>query len=289
MKREGVPVIAAFVLFLREGLEASLVVSILLAALRQLGQARQARAVWLGAGLAAIASLVVGAVIYATVRAYSGTTFQTVFETVTYLIAVVLLTSMTFWMQQHSRSMKRELTERASEARTGFAFGALAFMTVGREGLETAIFMVALAFSVNAVQTISGATLGILAALGLCTLVYRLGYRLDFRIFFRVMGILLLIFAAGLLGNAVQNLQELGWISFGTVHLWNTASVLSENSNFGDVLHTFLGYADSPTALQATLYALYLAVAGTIFYRMTRKSPRPASTVTPPTVPAKQA
>ncbi len=269
--------IAAFVLFLREGLEASLVVSILLAALRQLGQSEQARAVWIGSGLAAIGSLAAGILVYATVRQYDGTAFQAVFETVTFLVAVVLLTSMTFWMQQHSRSMKKELTAKASDASSGFAFGMLAFSTVGREGLETAIFVVALAFSASTVQTVSGAALGILASLVLCTLVYRLGYRLDFRIFFRVMGIVLLFFAAGLLGNAVQNMQELGWIQFGTTHLWNTARFLSENSTLGDILHVFLGYAESPTALQATLYGVYLAIAGVAFWRMTRKSPpRPA-------------
>jgi high-affinity iron transporter len=270
-------VIPTFVLFLREGLEASLIVSILLAALRQLGETRQMRAVWLGVGLAIGGALLGGIIIYVTVRAYDNTRFQTVFETVAYLAAVVILTGMTFWMQQHSRSLKREIVAKASSAGSGFALGLLAFTTVGREGLETAVFTLALAFQTSGPLLVLGAALGILASIALCVLIYRLGYRLDFRIFFRVMGIVLIFFAAGLLGDAIQNLQQLGWLPFAGAHLWNTSGVLSEDSTVGDLLHTLLGYAESPTALQATFYIVYLAVAGIFFARLTRRPTLPAS------------
>ena len=263
--------IATFVLFLREGLEASLIVSILFAALRQLGQMHKARAVWVGVGLAILGSLIGGLALYITIHSYVGSTFQTIFETITYLLAVVLLTSMTFWMQKHSRSLKREITAKASAAGSGFALGLLAFSTVGREGLESAVFTLAFAFQTNGMLLLLGALLGLLASLGLSFLIYRLGYRLDFRIFFRVMGILLIIFAAGLLGDAIQNMQALGWISLGTTPIWNSAHLLSEDSTLGDILHTFLGYAQSPTVLQSILYAAYLLVAGSIFFWLTRK------------------
>ena len=268
--------IAAFILFLREGLEASLVVSILLAALRQMKQTEQMRAVWIGVGLAVLASLGGGVVIYQTVRDYSGSTFQTIFETVTYLVAVVLLTSMTFWLQAHSRSLKKEITSKIAVGGSGLALGLLAFSTVGREGLETAVFSLALAFQASGMVLLIGAALGILASIGLCWLIYRLGYRLDFRVFFRVMGILLLFFAAGLLADAIQNLQELGWLSLGAHQLWDTSRFLSEDSTIGDMLHTFLGYAAAPTILQTLFYVGYLAIAGTIFWRMTRKHGPPA-------------
>jgi len=265
--------LAAFILFLREGFEASLIVSILLAALRQLGQMGKARAVWTGVLLAVLGSLLGGAALYIIIHNYVGSTIQAVFETITYLIAVALLTTMTFWMQQHSRSLKKEITAQASIAGSGFALGLLAFTTVGREGLETAVFMLAFAFTTNALLLLIGALLGLLAAIGLCFLIYRLGYRLDFRLFFRVMGILLLFFAAGLLGDAVQNMQQLGWLTFGATPLWNTARFLSEDSTLGDILHTFLGYAEAPTILQVILYVGYLLAAGSIFTWMTRKPP----------------
>ena len=263
--------IATFVLFLREGLEASLIVSILFAALRQLDQMGKARAVWIGVGLAALGSLLGGLALYVFVHEYADTTFQIIFETITYLVAVVLLTTMTFWMQKHSRTMKREITARASAAGSGFAFGLLAFTTVGREGLESAFFTLAFAFQTNAVLLLTGALLGVLSAVGLCVLIYRVGYRLDYRIFFRVMGILLLFFAAGLLSDAVQNMQQLGWLSFGMAPLWNTSHFLSENSVIGDLLHGIIGYAEAPTILQGLFYVTYLLIAGGIFAWMTRK------------------
>lgn len=279
--------IATFVLFLREGLEASLIVSILFAALRQLGQAHQARAVWVGVILAIAASCLGAVVLYVTIHQYVGSTFQTIFETITYLLAVVLLTGMTFWMQKHSRSLKKDIIAKAGIAGSGFALGLLAFSTVGREGVETAVFTLAFAFRTNGWLLLIGGSLGLLVSMVFSVLIYRLGYKLDFRIFFRVMGIILLIFAAGLFGDAVQNMQSLNWIPFGTNHLWNTSSFLSEDSTLGDIMHTFFGYAEAPTLLQGLLYVAYLLAAGSLFAWMTRKPPqtRPVQAPQPPIPP----
>jgi high-affinity iron transporter len=270
-------VLTTFVLFLREGLEAALVIGMLLAALRQMGQASKMRAVWLGAGLAILAALGGGIAIYATIHEYEGTTFAAVFEAITFLVAVVLLTSVTFWMQRHSRTLKREIAVKAGAAGSGLALGLLAFTTVGREAVETAVFSLATAFGGDAVLVVLGAVLGLLAAIGLCLLIYRLGYRLDFRVFFRVMGFLLIFFAAGLLGGAVGEMQELGWLPFATGHLWNLEAVLPQESGIGGFLHSLLGYSDNPTVLQGIAYVSYLLVAGGLFLRETRK-PMPVTT-----------
>ena len=272
--------IPAYVLFLREGLEASMIVSILLAALRQLGQPRQqVRAIWLGMWLAIAAAAAAGGLVYATLRQYDGTTFQTIVETFAYLLAVVLLTGMTFWMQRHSRSLRQELTaQAAATGGSALALGLLSFTTVGREAVESMVFMLAFAFNsgASAQWLVLGAALGIATSVGLAIAIYRLGYRLDYRRFFRVVGLILLLFAAGLLGDAVQNLQELGWLPLGMAHLWNTGQWLSEASPLGDLLHSFLGYAESPTALQAAAYVCFLACAGFLFARLTRLTRRPA-------------
>src|SRR5258708_16204737 len=102
--------IAAFVLFLREGLEASLIVSILFAALRQLGQTQHMRAVWTGVALAVLGSLVGGIVVYATVREFGHLSFEPVFEAPTFLAAGVLLTTMTFWLHPHSPPLHKNIT-----------------------------------------------------------------------------------------------------------------------------------------------------------------------------------
>ncbi len=273
--------LATYILFLREGLEASLIVSILFAVLRQLDQMKQARAIWTGVGLAVLGAILSAVLIFTLVHTYVDTTGQAIFETLTYLVAVVLLTSMTFWMQKHSRSLKQEIAQKAQAAGSGFAFGLLAFTFVGREGVETAFFTLAFAFQTNGWLLLLGGLLGILSSVVLCFLIYRLGYRLNYRLFFRVMGLLLLFFAAGLLADAVQNMQQLNWITFGLTPLWNTSRVLSESSTVGDLLHSFLGYAEEPTVLQATLYVLFLAVAGSIFTWMTRKPSAGKSVKTP--------
>lgn len=283
--------VTTFVLFLREGLEAALVIGMLLAALRQMGQTSQMRAVWGGAALAILASLAAGIAVYATIHEYEDTTFAAAFEAITFLFAVVLLTSVTFWMQRHSRSLKREITAKAGAAGSGLALGLLAFTTVGREAVETAVFTLATAFQGDAVLVALGAVLGLLAAIGLCVLIYRLGYRLDFRIFFRVMGVLLIFFAAGLLGGAVGQMQTLGWLPFGGAHLWDLRATLSDESAVGGLLHGLLGYSDNPTVLQAIAYVAYLLTAGGFFLRETRKpmvvaQPPSGAPTTPATSPA---
>ena len=90
--------------------------------------------------------------------------------------------------------------------------------------------------------------------------IYRLGHRLNLSKFFTVIGLLLMVFAAGLLADAVENLQELGWLPVLTTPMWHSARLLSEDSSFGDVLHSFFGYSDAPTPLQLLIYAGYLAI-----------------------------
>lgn len=281
--------VGSFVIFLREALEASLIISILLAALRQLGQAHLMRYVWIGVALAVVASLGGAALIYATVQEYEGTPVEHIFEGITFLIAVVVLTWVTFWMQRHSRTLKQELTEKARGANSGLALGALAFVTVGREGLETAVFMLALAFAFQSTGPLLliGGALGLLVAVGICVAIYAFGYRLDYRIFFRVMGIILIIVAAGLLGNAVHELQALGWLPFGNMTVWNTADILDDEASvLGSLLHGLLGYSDAPTLLQVVLYCAYLLVAGIAFWRITRKSAPKRPTSSAPAVVA---
>src|SRR5438105_4496208 len=121
---EECPVIPTFVLYLREGIEACLIVSILLAALRQLGQTQQVRAVWAGVGLAVLGSIAGGVAVFVTIREFSGPV-ESIFEGLMLLAAVVVLTSVTFWMQAHSRTLKKEITAKANSAGSGFALGLL--------------------------------------------------------------------------------------------------------------------------------------------------------------------
>jgi len=102
--------------------------------------------------------------------------------------------------------------------------------------------------------------IGLAGGLGIAFVIYRLGHKLNLARFFTVIGVLLMVFAAGLLADTVENLQELGWVRVLDAPMWHTGRLLSEDSSFGDVLHSFFGYSDSPTPLQLIVYAGYLAI-----------------------------
>jgi high-affinity iron transporter len=278
-------VIPTFVIFLREGIEASMIVAILLSYLNRIGQRRHFRDVFIGVGAAFLVVLAGGIAAYFLIAHYDGSNVQTYFETATYLIAATALTYMTFWMQRHARTMSTDLEHRSELALSGktrAGLAVLAFQAVGREGLETMVFTLAIIFAstkqaatpVHGNLLLLGAVLGLLVALAIAFAIYRMGARINLRIFFLVLGVLLMIFAAGLLADAVENLQQLGWLPFGQHVLWNSSQVISEGSNLGDVLHTLLGYADQPTVLQAIVWVGYLAVSTTAFVGMSRRGAR---------------
>jgi len=256
-------VLATLVIFLREGVEASMIVAILLAYLNRLGKREHFRDVFIGVGAALLLATTAGVVVYTTVRSYDGTRGQTIFETFTYLLAAGVLTYMTFWMRNHARSLSKELRARAEAALDGRArwgLGLLAFQAVGREGLETVVFTLAIVFSTSPIGAVSGAAIGLAGALGIAFVIYRLGHKLNLGRFFTVIGVLLMVFAAGLLADAVENLQQLGWLPVLDLPMWHSGRLLSESSALGDVLHSFFGYSDAPTPLQLLVYLAYLAI-----------------------------
>ena len=255
--------LATLVIFLREGVEASMIVAILLAYLNRIGRRDHFRDVFIGVGAALVLATAGGVFAYETIRSYDGSRAQTIFETCTYLLAAAVLTYMTFWMRSHARSLSAELrarTDAALDGRARLGLALLAFQAVGREGLETVVFTLAIVFSVSAGGALAGAAIGLTGALTIAFVIYRLGHRLNLGKFFTVIGVLLMVFAAGLLADAVQNLQELGWLPVLSSPMWHSARFLSEDSALGDVMHSFFGYSDAPTVLQLLTYVGYLAI-----------------------------
>jgi len=278
-------VIPTFVIFLREGIEASMIVAILLAYLQRIGQRRHFRDVFSGVAAALVLTLGGGVAAFFLIRHYEGSNVQTYFETATYLLAAVVLTYMTFWMQLHAKVLARELQHRSDLALSKgnrWGLGLLAFQAVGREGLETMVFTLAIVFAsdrqaatpVHGNLLLLGAALGLAVALSVAFAIFKLGAKLNMRRFFRVLGIVLMVFAAGLLADAVENMQQLHWLDFGRHVLWNTSGTISESSNFGDVLHSLLGYADRPTELQAFVWLFYLVVSTILFIRVGKSGGR---------------
>jgi high-affinity iron transporter len=286
--------LATFVIFLREGVEASMIVAILLAYLDRSGQRRYFREVFIGVAAALILAAAGGIAAYFTIKTYADTRVQTIFETATYLLAAVVLTYMTFWMRSHARGLKGELQSRADAvlasrgddaaspevgepigrgARAGLAL--LSFQAVGREGVETVVFTLALAFSGSQRSgLLAGAAIGFAVAMAIAFVMYRLGHRINIGRFFTIVGALLMVFAAGLLVDAVQNIQELGWLPGASHQLWHTGAILNEDSAIGDIAHSFFGYAQSPTVLQAVVYVGYLACVLFAFFSVRQRLQR---------------
>ena len=140
-----------------------------------------------------------------------------------------------------------------------FAIALIAFITVGREGLETVVFMIAIAFHANPSWLAVGAVLGTMMGLMLSYAIYIFGKCVKIHHFFNVMGGLMMLFAAGLLADSIENFQQLGWLPKEQA-LWSSAFLLNENSMLGDILHSFFGYAENPTAIQIAFYLGFLVV-----------------------------
>ena len=262
--------LGSFLIFFRESFEASMICSIMLAYLKQIGRRDRFKDVWIGVIAAIVVAAAAGVVIFNVIRDYAGSVLQTQIESFTYVIAAAILTYMTFWMQKQSRDLKRQLQDKMAIALDNGAvltLALIAFITVGREGIETVIFMIAIAFRTNPVLLTVGALLGVASGLMLSYIIYIGGKRINLRYFFNGMGSLLLLFGAGLLANAIEDWQQLGWLPFAAFPVWNTTKYLSEDGTLGDILHSFFGYADNPSLLQVAAYIVYMLVMLTLFWR----------------------
>jgi len=277
--------VPTFVIFLREGIEASMIIAILLAYLDRIGKREHFRDVFWGVGAALILVLGGGVAAFYLVKHYDGSNIQTIFETCTYVLAASILTYMTFWMQRNARGLSHELERRSKLALTTgnrWGLGLLAFQAVGREGLETMVFTLAIIFAssgqaatpVHGNLLLVGAVLGLVTALVISYGIFKMGTRINMRRFFRVLGVTLMVFAAGLVIDAIENLQQLGWLPIGRLVLWNSHGFISEGSSTGDLLHTLLGYADHPTLLQAVVWLTYVTTSIYFFVRIGSKHRR---------------
>lgn len=264
-----------FVIFLREGIEAFTVVAILLGFLKKIGADSLKRYVIAGVFSAIGLILAFSYIVYKTVSNYDGSTFQTVFESITFAVAVIFLIYMTFWMKRHSKTIAGELREKASNAvnkKEKAALFGLSFQAVGREGLETAIFSLAILFAdSNRADELIGAIGGLLVALVIATLIYILHKSINLRILFTVVGTTLVIFASALVADLIENLQSLSVLPFLKTPLWNSSRILNEDSSLGDIFHSFLGYSDHPTVLQLSIQFIFIIV---VFYFFFKASPK---------------
>jgi high-affinity iron transporter len=264
---------------LREGLEAALVVAIVLAYLKRLGREDAFGRVWGGTALAGVVALLAGIVVFAAVGNLEGDA-EAITEGIVAFLAASVLTWMIFWMARQARFIKGHLHAKIDAALTsGSAVGlaAIAFFAVLREGLESSLFLVSTTVGEHSnVQELLGGLIGLVGAAGIGYLVYKGSRRFNLRLFFRVTGALIILFAAGLVAKGVHEFQEVGLIPTISEHLWNVGSVAvldPARSWFAELLGSLFGWSPSPSLEMVVVYVLFLVPAGTAFLAQTKKVP----------------
>lgn len=270
-----------FLVTLREGLEAALIISIILAHLAKLQHPSGRRMVWLGAGTAFAVSLGGGAILYFTTLGHLSGWMLEVFEGASMLLAVAVLTWMIFWMRSHSRTLAAQLRHQVDQAvlaGSALALAVLAFTVVIREGLETVLFLFAGSVIADSLFLYYlGSLLGLAIAVVLGYGVYRGSYRLPLGLFFNLTGAMLILLAAGMVSNGLKEFHEIGILPPLISHVWDLSHILSEDSLIAKYLEALFGYDPSPSLIQALAYFGYLlTVAGLYFYQpLARKLARP--------------
>lgn len=252
-----------FLITFREGLEAALIVGIVLGVLTRFGWSHLKRYVWSGT-LTALGLSVIAGIILALVGMEMEGRAEEIFEGVTMLVAAGLLTWMILWMRIHGKTFARALETKTEEAaRVGStALFALAFFAVLREGLETALFLIAISFQGSGISLILGGILGLVLAVLIGVLIFRASIRVPLRPLFNITGILLLLVAAGLVASGVHELQEAHLLPVLVETVWDTSAILSEKGVVGGFLKALFGYNADPSFLEVAVYFAYLVIVG---------------------------
>jgi high-affinity iron transporter len=277
-------VLTALLIMLREGFEAALVVAIVYAYIRRIGRRDLVAPMWQGMAAAALLSVAVGVVIHLTVENLTGQVRLLAFAVVS-MLAVVVLTWMIFWMRRQSFKIKGELQGSVDQAIASggdvrLAVMGVAFLAVAREGLEAALFLIAAATTEDGWAVLVGGLIGLAGASALGFLVVLGGRRIPMRQFFTVTGLVLIVFAAGLVSRTVLWLQLAG--DLGTV--WNNVYDLTAypwltvNTESGKFLAAMFGWDPRPSIEQVVAYLAFLITVSWLFLRRPAKpAPTPVA------------
>jgi high-affinity iron transporter len=278
--------LSSLLITFREALEAALIVTIMITYLRKIGKLELSKYSYLGTGAAIITSLIIGIALQ-TFYGGLGEIEGQLFEGLASLTAVVVLTSMIFWMTKHSKEIKGELEGKIDQAVTKsevYSIAALSFVAVVREGLETVLFLTA-TFVQDQIGTTIGALIGIAIVLGLSIILMKGTVNLEISKFFRVTSILLLIFGAGLAGYGVHELIEAGegaGVDFGVlgnkpfdlnppVNPDGTYPLFHEKGVLGSILKALIGYDGNPEWLRIIVHLGYWLIIGRYLYLQNRR------------------
>jgi high-affinity iron transporter len=286
----GQAFLASYLIGLREGLEVTLVVSILIAYLVKSGRRRQLLPLWLGVAAAVALSVLFGALLtYTETSLLADFRSRELFEAITSVVAVVLVTWMIFWMRRTARRLKGELTGRL-EAAIGvgtLAVAGIAFVAVVREGLETALlFYAAAQGATSTVTPLLAISAGVLTSVLIGFGLYAGAIRVNLSKFFTVSGVLLIFVAAGILKYGVHDFQEAGVLPGLNTIAFDISGVLDPSSWYGAAIAGMFNITAAPTVLETIAYLAYLVPVLVIFLWPARTSPPTSRTGAVPGAPS---
>lgn len=268
--------VTALLIMVREGFEAALVVAIVYAYLRRIQRTDLTSAVWVGVGAAAVVSVGAGVVIHLTIGSLDGTARMRAFAAVSFF-AVGVLTWMIFWMRRQARKIKGELEHSIDDAiehggNVRLAITLVAFFAVVREGLESALFLIAVATEEQGSQVLVGGVIGLAIAAVMGYLVVLGGRRLPMQAFFKVTGMVLIVFAAGLASRGVAYLQFGGdvGILYDAVYDLTAYPWLTLDTETGRFLTAMFGWDPRPSIEQVAAWLGYFGVTSYLFLRSPR-------------------
>jgi len=271
--------LSTFVIALREGLEAALIVGILVAYLVKTNRRHHLPALWTGVSAALAMSLALGAFLTFTSAELSDRG-EELFAGTTSFIAVALVTWMVFWMKRTARGLKQELHGKAEVAVTtgAFSLAALTFFAVAREGLETSLFLYSNfqsvgAFSAPTAGLILGLTLAVLLGIG----IYRSAIKLNLGKFFTYSGVALIVVAAGVLSYGIHELQEFGILPGAEAFVWDTTSWLPKDSFIAAFLGGTVGFDTTTSWLQLFGWLTYIGFTLSTYLAPAKSVKTPAS------------
>ncbi|HSM38201.1 MAG TPA: iron uptake transporter permease EfeU [Candidatus Limnocylindrales bacterium] len=268
---------------LREGVEAALIVSLILAYLAKTGNRRHFGRIWAGSGAAVALSVAVGVILFATIRGLEEPAEQ-IFEGIATLLAVMVVTWMLFWMRRTSANIRGELqagVDRALMEGGIWGLSILAFTAVIREGIETSLFLLGQVTAASsaedgAVSTLVGAVVGLILALLIGYGFYRGARVINLATFFRWTGVALVFIAAGLLAYSVHEFVEAGWITVATGTAFDISGILPHSGDpvqlgpvvvFGQLLRALFGYSSTPEWVTLIAWLAYVVAVLTLYLR----------------------
>jgi len=266
--------ITSLVLSLREGLEAALIIGIVLGALRRTGRSELNRFVWLGTFSAILLSLLAALSLRLIGEELEGRA-EEIYEGSTMLLAAGVLTWMIFWMSHQSKNLKAHLESHVSQAASMGGKGGvffLAFIAVLREGIELALYLVATSLTSSSAQTLVGTFIGLFTAATLGYLLFTATIRMNLQRFFQVTGVILVLFAAGMISHSIAEFNEAGIVPTVINPIWNLSSYLDEGTFIGTILNMLFGYHSSPSLTQALGYGVYILVIALFFLKAKKLS-----------------